>query len=533
MPEGSVIVVAGSRAILAMVLGALLIAPPARADDTASASSASPSTAPAGSDMVSTRDGQTYQGTLHRSPGHWTMSLADGSTVNIDPTQVTSISLGSHAQGKSGDTTDSALASLRRSLDAVGDPAAAVIRCKRFIELNPGTDAARTAQQDLAQWQQRLDQHLVRVGTQWVTPDQRDALRIQAALAARQAALLMAQNQPRDAEAALKLASDDDPDSVSVLYLRGLMQYDQKQLPAARRTFEAVNAQIAHAPTLNNLAVVLYRQNQQIAALRLYEQAVRLAPLSRQLLDNVAEALEALPDEQRAAPAAMRLQQDFSVQDQQLQSILAKAGLYRWGSTWVDAVQLRHLQFVQREVDRQLADLQQEMDGYKDRMEQIQRLVSDDQQQMQQLLYSQPYFRDANGQWYQLPPPQQYYDLGANISQMQVEYGQDKQKLTQYKVRAKKINQLLPVPKYTGNQAMIGAEGLPYEPEIASAIPPWPVSAAPPQAQSTTAPLAARTSPVPAPTTLPSAWPAATPALVLPDQEQTQPPSRSDAASQP
>jgi hypothetical protein len=173
------------------------------------------------------------------------------------------------------------------------------------------------------------------------------------------------------------------------------------------------------------------------------------------------------------------------------------------------------------------------MDGYKDRMEQIQRLVSDDQQQMQQLLYSQPYFRDANGQWYQLPPPQQYYDLGANISQMQVEYGQDKQKLTQYKVRAKKINQLLPVPKYTGNQAMIGAEGLPYEPEIASAIPPWPVSAAPPQAQSTTAPLAARTSPVPAPTTLPSAWPAATPALVLPDQEQTQPPSRSDAASQP
>jgi tetratricopeptide (TPR) repeat protein len=532
MPGGSVIVVAASRAVVAVVLGALLIAPPARADGTATPLAPAPSTAPSvGTDMVSTRDGQTYEGTLHRSPGHWTMSLADGSTVNIDPTQVTSISLGSHAQTKIGDVSDSALESLRRSLDAVGDPAAAVIRCKRFIELNPGTDAARAAQQDLAQWQQRLDQHLVRVGTQWVTAEQRDALRVQAALAARQAALLMAQNQPRDAEASLKLASDDDPDSVSVLYLRGLMLYAQKELPAARKTFEAVNAQIAHAPTLNNLAVVLYRQNQQIAALRLYEQAVHLAPLSRQLLDNVAEALEALPDEQRTMPAAMRLQQDFLVQDQQLQVVLAKAGLYRWGATWVDAVQLQHLQDVQRDVDRQLANLQQEMDGYKDRMEQIQRLVADDQQQMQQLLYLQPYFRDGNGQWYQLPPPQQYYDLGANVSKMQIEYGQLKQKLSQYKARAKKIDQQLPVAKYTGNQAMIGVEGLPYEPEIAGSIPPWP--APPPQQAPPTIAPPATTSPFIVPTTLPSAWPAATPAPLVPDQEQTQPPSRSSEPSQP
>jgi hypothetical protein len=310
---------------------------------------------------------------------------------------------------------------------------------------------------------------------------------------------------------------------VSALYLRGLMEFNNKQLPAARVSFEAVNAQIAHAPTLNNLAAVIYRQAQQLAALKLYEQAIQLAPLSRDLLDNVAEALEALTDEQRNTPMAMRLQQDFLVQDQQLQGILAKGGLYRWGATWVDAVQLQHLQDVQKDVDRQLADLQQEMDGYKDRMGQIQRLVVDDQQQMQQMAALQPYFKDANGQTYQLPPPQQYYDLQGNITRMQVEYGQLRDKLSQYDKRAKKINQQLPIAKYTGNQAMIGVEGMPYEPEVAGAIPPWPTP------MPTTGPSSAAVAmPIVGPATVPGA-----PSLMPPRQEQTQPPSRGAAASQP
>jgi tetratricopeptide (TPR) repeat protein len=526
MPEGSVIVVVRSRAALAVLLGALLlVALPTLADD-----ASSPTTAPGGSDVVSTRDGQTYQGTLHRSPGHWTMTLADGSTVDIIPSEVTSISLGSHAQAKSGDAADSALASLRRSLDAVGEPASAITRCKRFIELNPGTDAARAAEQDLAQWQQRLDQHLVRVGSQWVTHEQRDSLRIQAALAARQAAVAMTQNQPRDAQAALQLAMDDDPDSVSALYLRGLMQFNDKQLPAARKSFEAVNAQIAHAPTLNNLAIVLYRQAQQLAALKLYDQSIQLAPLNRDLLDNVAEALQALSDEQRNTAIAMRLQQDFLVQDQQLQAILAKGGLYRWGATWVDAVQLQHLQEVQKDVDRQLADLQQEMDGYKDRMEQIQRLVADDQQQMVQLAALQPYFTDAKGQVYQLPPPQQYYDLQGNIGRMQVEYGQLRGKLKQYDQRAKKINQQLPIAKYTGNQTPIGIEGMPVDPDVAAAMPPWPGPAGGQSGGAATQPQAA---PVTVPTTPPGSGPGATPLFIPPVQGQSRPLSRGASASQP
>src|SRR5690606_9331331 len=124
----------------------------------------------------------------------------------------------------------------------------------------------------------------------------------------------------------------------------GVVYYRQDQLVPARRAFESVNASIPdHGPTLNNLAVILWRQNQHIGSLNYYDQAMIAAPADREILNNVAEALNALPANYRDNASAKRVLRRFQEQDVQLQAELAKSGLYRWGAAWVNQEQLEEL----------------------------------------------------------------------------------------------------------------------------------------------------------------------------------------------
>src|SRR5439155_24004758 len=96
-------------------------------------------------------------------------------------------------------------------------------------------------------------------------------------------------------------------------------------------SFESVVAEAAdHAPTLNNLAVILWKQNAQAGAMGYYERALSSAPDSREILDNVAEALNALPAEQRKSTVATKLARHFADRDAALQKNMAERGLYRW-----------------------------------------------------------------------------------------------------------------------------------------------------------------------------------------------------------
>lgn len=518
------------RAAAWLVLASLILAPASRAfsdDDTSATSPPAPTTqdaATAGHDVVVTRDGQRYEGTLHRQAGQWTMTLTNGSTVDVTPGDVTSISLGSHASGA--DAAASALASLRRSLDAVSDPAVAIQRCQRFIDQNPGSPAAEDATQDLAQWQLRKQQGLVKVGSKWVTTQDRQRMRAQATLLARQAAVDLSQNDFKNAEAVLKDALDDDPDHVAALYLRGLIDFQQGQVAVARKRFEAVNAQIVHAPTLNNLAVIYFRQNQTQMSLKFYDQSIELAPLSRDLLNNVAEALAVLTDDQRRSPNAVLLADHFLQQDQKLQELLASGGLYRWGATWVDADTLKHLQDVQKDVDSQLDALKKENDDQKDRMQQIQRLTDEDQQRMRQLSWQQMNVVDPRtGAIYQQTLPQEYYDLQDKVHALKVEYDQLHYKISQYDEKVRKVTQQLPVPKYTGRQMLIGVDGAPFEsgPADAQILATWPM---PPATKAAGGPEG------PAPTTRPR--PATMPPSSAPAGSSAQNPvPGASAASQP
>ena len=54
------------------------------------------------------------------------------------------------------------------------------------------------------------------------------------------------------------------------------------------------------------------------------------APVSREILDNVAEALNALPENQRKGPVVAKVVRHFKEQDDDLQKKMAERGLVRW-----------------------------------------------------------------------------------------------------------------------------------------------------------------------------------------------------------
>ena len=61
-----------------------------------------------------------------------------------------------------------------------------------------------------------------------------------------------------EAESLLQQALNEDPTNPAALYLRGVMLYRADKLVDARKAFEAVNKAVEkHAPTLNNLAVIV------------------------------------------------------------------------------------------------------------------------------------------------------------------------------------------------------------------------------------------------------------------------------------
>jgi tetratricopeptide (TPR) repeat protein len=338
-------------------------------------------------------------------------------------------------------------------------------RYDRFIEQNKDTPVVAQATQDLATWKDRLAKGMVKVGTQWVLPEQRAEIQEKALLAADQARELLKQNKLKDADAAVTRALDVDPTNVSALYLKGLILYRQDQIQAARKAFEAVKeAMPDHGPALNNLAVILWRQNQPMAAMGAYLQAMQAMPMNKELLNNVAEALNSLTDEQRKSPVAQKVIKLWTEQDAQLQQQLMTVGWYRWGSSWVDKSQYDKLQVAEKEVkdkiakmEADFADAQAKIDTIDSQMQQNRQAMQYMEQQRMQ--YNTTQAGKTQATLYPLPPA--YWDYDRANRRLEVQRKETITLLDTLRAKAQAVKQQLPLPKYKGLQVMIGVEGTP------------------------------------------------------------------------
>lgn len=416
-------------------------------------------------DVVHLKDGSKVEGDVKKRPDGYVVITREGKYFRLKPDDVKSIELSTPVKVDDKVAAER-LASLRRSVEYVPDVHQIIERYQRYIEQNLGSPSEKEARLDLAVWQDRVDRGLVKVGSKWLTQEEKAAVQEKVIGVADSARKLLREGRLNDAEKTLDQALTEDPQNVAALYLRGLLQYRQEQIQPARKTFETVNALLPnHAPTLNNLGVILFRQNQLPGALNFYDQAMLAAPQEKLVLNNVAEALYAMPQEQQLAAAVQKAGRHFTEQDTDLARKLAEQGLHRWGATWVTAQQLEQLEAAEREVRDKLDQLSADFDATKVRIANIDRDIEANERAMRRL-EATSYVRDAYGNIYQTVLPSSYEELHRDSEKLGRERSEAYSKLDNLRAAARAVQQRLPVPKYTGIQRLIDVEGTPVLPPI-------------------------------------------------------------------
>ncbi len=141
-----------------------------------------------------------------------------------------------------------------------------------------------------------------------------------------------------------------------------------------------------------------------------YGQAMIASPEAKEILDNVAEALNAVPPENRKAPVVLQAVALFAQQDALLQQTAAQQGMYRWGATWVNAKQLQDLKAAELKIKQTLDNIQLQNDVLQQKIGQIDSEIDANQREMDRLSASRTY-TDKNGNVIQLPLPDVYYQI--------------------------------------------------------------------------------------------------------------------------
>lgn len=410
-------------------------------------------------DVIIRRDGTRLEGSIKKIESGWQVTSADGKVTQVPASDVKSIELGSRAPATQAASAD--LASLRRSVEALNDLGQIIERYERFIGITKDPTIVEEAKKDLAAWQDRQARGLVKQGGNWVTPEEADKLREGALGLAENAREMLRLGRIGEAESAIQQALAADPANPAALYLRGVMLYRADKLVDSRKAFESSNAGVpSHAPILNNLAVILWRQNAQGGALNFYDQAMQAQPVNKFILDNVAEALGTMPEDMRKGQATQRVVRRFTEQDTILQKQLAPQGWYRWGSTWVDQKQLDELKAAEKEINDKVAKLDEEYKNNERRLVEIDERIASNERAMWDL-ESRSVWRDRDGKIHRYPLPSYYYDLKRENENLRIEQQSIQRRFGELREAARRTRQQLPAPRFTGVMQIVGVEGTP------------------------------------------------------------------------
>jgi hypothetical protein len=308
-------------------------------------------------------------------------------------------------------------------------------------------------------WQRRLDDGYAKLGGRWLTQMERQELAATEAAAAADIGQLIRQGYIQQAQDALTRALADDPDDPAALYLQGLILAQQENVPAARADFEHVEKTVPrHAPTLNNLAAMLYRQHLYGAAMNAYSQAMLADPADKTVLDNVMEALHALPPEYLSTPPVKKAADLLAAQDKQLCDAQKANGLFRWGSGWVNAAELTKLTAEDQTIQSQLASLRGQYDQTEASI-----AHSDDQlRRTQQIWNSYNPTNSYNGNTTTASPlPQDYYQIQQDMNFLTAAHNEGVKQLQDLKDQIDRVENGYSIRKFSGLQDLIGPEGTP------------------------------------------------------------------------
>lgn len=404
-------------------------------------------------------NGDSLSGALKRGDGGWNITLDDGSVRWVSDREVKAIELSS--KSATPNRAAEGLRSLQRSVEFSDDLPRIIQRYRTFIEQTKDPATLQAAKAELAIWQSRLDRHLVKVGKQWMTPDERTVLVRKWRQNAEQARLLMKDSRDREAAKLINQTLEEDPQNASALYLRGVLADKRLDFQESKKAYQAVQQALPlHAPTLFNLSLVLAKQNQWPASCVSMEQALTAAPITQVLLDSAAELLNLVPQESRRTPAAQKLLRTFLDQDAKLQKTMQSRKLYRWGATWINEDDHAQIQKQSDEVQKKIAEIQKKFDVVQDRLKSIDTRLRDNELSMRDMEQRSTY-RMPDGSLVRVPLPRQYYTMQSENVELKAQRIEEEAKVEPLRAEARETQQKMPQPTYTGTILPINEDGVP------------------------------------------------------------------------
>ena len=340
--------------------------------------------APALADVVVLKDGRRLEGEIRAVPGGWRIVDASGASVTVPTELVKTIESTGYEDPQRKATV--ALAAVRRFAESSANIDAIIERLEKFIADHTGAEAAAEATRELPVWQSRKADGLVKVGAQWVTKEQQLEMNKKLVAMLDQARNLVREGRLREADTLIGELLAFDASNASANYLRGVSLFMQDKVGESRQAFEQVRTAMPdHGPTLNNLAVINFRQRQHLGGLALYAMAMSSSPGNKQILDNVAEALHAVPAKDREAKQVSKALALFAEQDTALQKKRAAQRLYRWGGTWIDETAAAENRRAEQQVKARLDQLRAEYEKIRTRIGTIEVEVDTNRRHIEQL----------------------------------------------------------------------------------------------------------------------------------------------------
>lgn len=431
-------------------------------------------------DRITLRDGTLLSGTVKQVDGGFEVVGDNGVKRFVPSADIKSIKIDNTGKLDESAARDR-FESLRRSSENERDAARAVDRYETLVSLIDGTAAGAEAKKELDVWRDRRDRKMARIGKAWLTPAEHDALYGEIAGRADAIRAALAANDLARASALLREATPLDPDNVSTLYLTGVLQYRRGQFAEAKKSFDQIAEQIAdHPPTLVNQAVLLVRFKRWPQAATALDAAMAAAPENGDILDNVTEFLQLIPEANRKSNVVERLSKRYAVQEASLEQRMEREHkLYRWGSRWVDEKTLAEFKKQRDEHEQLKRDMAKEYDEGTARVRQL----DDDARRTNTMIGEierDALIRDDSGKVFQRSYPQAYWDLKRDLEILAGRRREEVAKLDALKKKAEQVEKSSPSAPYRGTLEPIGERGVPILLPAIAATRPTPEASPPP-----------------------------------------------------
>ena len=416
---------------------------------------------------------KSYTGAVSLEGEMVVVSTKDG-RVAIPTTNVSVITTDSSAPVAAMTEDRAALESLRRASDAFARASDGVRRYEQFVRQFSGKPAAKAAEADLAVWRDRASRNLTRAGSRWLEADELAASRSVSTKLTEIAANMLALAQYDDAQRTLDdaaiAAGGVSELSDRAQFLIGVSSWNLGDYPRSRQAFEAVSKSRPDDPLVrHNLAVLMWRQNQLIAAATQLERALSNFPQGRvsafqQALDNAAELLQLLETVEKQSSmrdaAIRRLRARFDALDARLSVQMATQGFARWGGTYIPIAKREELRAQADSARAVVSDINGRLVAAEKRLGEIDRRILDNNAEMNRL-EARSYAVNSSGQQMRLALPPVYRELQADNARLDTERATVLADVLRFRQDIAVAAQQIPTATYSGKLTLFGLEAAP------------------------------------------------------------------------